>query len=296
VVNSGTETAAILDFTIPRGADGENGTNGTNGTNGISATVNAGTTTTGDAGTSASVTNSGTESAAIFDFVIPRGADGEDGVDGTNGIDGTNGTDGSDGLAATVAVGTTTTGDPGTSASVINSGTTSAAVLDFTIPRGADGIDGTDGTNGTNGTNGTDGIVSISVLWDGGSCRPSLRAGAFWYLDNVTLVDHVQTFFMVQMCLPMYDIPGYCPHTGTVSVADATTGEALAFDVADGLITGSHEGELLQGINPSNGEPVTATIQADGTVTGYEGFLRIIDPASGDSGLFRIGNDGTIRG
>lgn len=43
------------------------------------------------------------------------------------------------GAAATVAVGTVTTGDPGTSASVTNSGTSGAAVFDFTIPRGQDG-------------------------------------------------------------------------------------------------------------------------------------------------------------
>jgi len=42
------------------------------------------------------------------------------------------------GDAATVTVGTTTTGDPGTSATVTNSGTTSAAVLNFTIPRGSE--------------------------------------------------------------------------------------------------------------------------------------------------------------
>lgn len=42
------------------------------------------------------------------------------------------------GAAATIAAGTTTTGNAGTSASASNSGTSSAAILDFTIPRGAD--------------------------------------------------------------------------------------------------------------------------------------------------------------
>lgn len=50
---------------------------------------------------------------------------------------GTDGADGAAGAAATVAVGTTTTGAAGTDASVTNSGTSSAAVLDFTIPTGA---------------------------------------------------------------------------------------------------------------------------------------------------------------
>lgn len=47
-----------------------------NGEKGDAATVTVGTTTTGAAGTNASVTNSGTTSAAVFDFVIPRGTDG----------------------------------------------------------------------------------------------------------------------------------------------------------------------------------------------------------------------------
>ena len=42
---------------------------------GTAATITAGTTTTGNAGTSATATNSGTSSAAILDFAIPRGAD-----------------------------------------------------------------------------------------------------------------------------------------------------------------------------------------------------------------------------
>lgn len=49
---------------------------------------------------------------------------------------------GAAGTAATVAVGTTTTGAAGSSASVTNSGTTSAAVLNFTIPQGATGANG----------------------------------------------------------------------------------------------------------------------------------------------------------
>lgn len=52
------------------------GQNGANGQDGAAATVTVGTVTTGAAGTNASVTNSGTSSAAVFDFVIPRGADG----------------------------------------------------------------------------------------------------------------------------------------------------------------------------------------------------------------------------
>ena len=58
---------------------------------------------------------------------------------------------GPSGAAATVSVGTVTTGAPGTQAAVTNSGTASAAVLDFTIPQGAPGTNGTGGGGGTSG-------------------------------------------------------------------------------------------------------------------------------------------------
>lgn len=51
-------------------------------------------------------------------------------------VTGEQGETGPQGPAATVAVGTTTTGEPGTQARVYNSGTDSNAVLNFEIPRG----------------------------------------------------------------------------------------------------------------------------------------------------------------
>ena len=58
-------------------------------------------------------------------------------------IKGEQGSPGKDGTAATVAIGTVTTGDPGSNASVTNVGTDTAAVFDITIPRGDKGADGT---------------------------------------------------------------------------------------------------------------------------------------------------------
>lgn len=70
VVNSGTTSAAVLDFTIPQGLKGDKGT---------AATIEVGTVTTGAAGSSASVTNSGTASNVVLNFTLPRGKDGKDG-------------------------------------------------------------------------------------------------------------------------------------------------------------------------------------------------------------------------
>ena len=58
---------------------------GDKGDAGDAATVDAGTTTTGAVGTDATVVNSGTTSAAVFDFTIPRGDKGETGDTGPKG-------------------------------------------------------------------------------------------------------------------------------------------------------------------------------------------------------------------
>lgn len=68
--------------------------------------------------------------------------DGQDGAPGRDGVDGSPGRDGVDGATATVRIGTVTTLEPGSNATVRNSGTNTDAVLDFGIPRGADGEDG----------------------------------------------------------------------------------------------------------------------------------------------------------
>lgn len=162
-----TEDGAIISITDRDGtttAEIMNGEQGEQGEPGQAATITVGNTTTGAAGTNASVTNSGTSNAAILNFTIPRGdtgapgkdgvdgkdgRDGIDGKDGSDGRDGIDGKDGKDGLAATVSVGTVTTGQAGTSASVTNSGTSSAAVFNFTIPRGDTGATGADGYSPT---------------------------------------------------------------------------------------------------------------------------------------------------
>lgn len=58
------------------------GGRGPAGADGKPATIRVNSTQTGEAGTQASVTNSGTETDAALDFVIPRGADGAQGPSG----------------------------------------------------------------------------------------------------------------------------------------------------------------------------------------------------------------------
>lgn len=75
-------------------------------------------------------------------IVGPEGPAGPAGATGPAGADGADGVDGEDGLAATIAVGTVTTGAPGSSATITNVGTSQAAIFDFSIPQGATGETG----------------------------------------------------------------------------------------------------------------------------------------------------------
>ena len=66
--------------TGPKGDTGAKGDTGNTGPAGTAATVSVGSTTTGAAGSSAAVTNSGTSSAAVFNFTIPKGDTGAGGA------------------------------------------------------------------------------------------------------------------------------------------------------------------------------------------------------------------------
>lgn len=150
------------------GADGAPGTPGADGAPGaaagfgtVSATVDSNTGTP-----SVEVATSGDNTAKNFSFTFHNlkgergdtgaqgdpGPQGEPGQDGAPGAAGRDGADGAPGAAATITVGTTTTGEPGTQASVTNSGSASAAVFNFTIPKGEKGDKGDRGPQGDPGT------------------------------------------------------------------------------------------------------------------------------------------------
>ena len=71
-----------------------------------------------------------------------KGDTGAQGIQGVKGDKGDTGATGAPGAAATIRIGNVYTGAPGTNASVSNSGTSTNAVLNFTIPRGNPGADG----------------------------------------------------------------------------------------------------------------------------------------------------------
>ena len=122
-----TASKIVLDFGIPRGATGNAGTTPNIQ---VQPYVNV-----CDDPKDAKVVKTGSVTQPVLEFTLPRGPKGEDGSS-------------SGGTAATITIGTTTTGAAGTNASVTNVGTATNAVLNFTIPRGATGATGATGTSG----------------------------------------------------------------------------------------------------------------------------------------------------
>jgi hypothetical protein len=87
------------------------------------------------------------------------------------------------GASGTVSVGTTTTELSGSSASVTNTGTSSAAILNFTIPQGPAGPSGPTGPAGPAGASG--GGVN-SIVYTTEFINPGTGAGTTFYLSPLS--------------------------------------------------------------------------------------------------------------
>ena len=163
-----------------KGPQGETGPAGTNGTDGISISSIVQTTTSTESDGLNIITatlSNGTTST----FNIKNGAKGEKGdkgepftyedfteeqlaslkgEKGETGPTGPSGQNGTDGQSATITIGTVTTLDAGSNATVENVGTSTDAIFNFGIPKGADGTSGTGGTGNVSSTT----INSIEVV------------------------------------------------------------------------------------------------------------------------------------
>lgn len=142
-------------------------------------------------------------------------------------------------ITASVTIGTTTTGAAGTNASVSNSGTTQDAVLNFTIPRGAQGVQGPQGSTGPQG--------------------PAGPTGPQGPMGDVAVITPEQ-----QAAFTMYSVPGQNtdgPMTQK-AVTDALVASAISYDnSASGLASNNVQGALdsaadMLYINNETGMPI----------------------------------------
>ena len=162
-----------------------------------------------------------------------QGPQGAPGLQGEPGQDGTPGAAGAPGAAATVTVGTTTTGEAGTEASVTNSGTTSAAVLNFTIPKGAKGDKGDKGDTGNTGPAGT---TTFAGLTDQPTDNAALKTALDAKADQTAVDAKVSSV--------------------TAGAGISITGSATA-PVVNGMIAVPDYKNAQIGISASDGSPFT---------------------------------------
>lgn len=169
------------------GDRGPQGIQGIQGATGATPVITASATVGNTTGTpTVEVVKGGTTTnpTFAFNFTNLKGAQGPQGVQGIQGpkgdkgatgdrgATGERGPQGATGAAATIKVGTVSTGNPGTDATVVNAGTASAAVFNFTIPRGATGAIGPQGPAGAKGAigdRGPAGANGTSAAWHSGT-------------------------------------------------------------------------------------------------------------------------------
>ena len=145
------------------------------------------------------------------------------------------------GAAATVTVGTVTTGEPGTDAIVTNSGTESAAVLDFTIPKGETGPAGAGVPDG-GAVGQLLGKTESGTAWID---PPQRGVQPDWNQNDETQPDYVK------------NRPFYTGNTVEPVLVEEST---VSFAPADG----GYSGQLESTFSPTFGE--TYKVSWDGTV------------------------------
>ena len=121
-------------------------------------------------------------------------------------------------FSSTVTVGSTTTGEPGSQASVTNSGTAQNPVLDFVIPTGAQGPQGPKGDPGS-----AENIDTTTVSFEQASTRENVSSG-----DTVaTLFGKISKWFSDLGTAAFKGVSNVLTQTSDGYVLDARQGNAL---------------------------------------------------------------------
>ena len=214
-------------------------------------------------------------------------------------LTGPKGDPGAPGAAATVAVGTVTTGAAGSGAAVTNAGTASAAVFNFTIPRGdkgdteltgPQGLQGPKGDTGPEGPQGPKGDTGEGLTVLGRydtpealqSAVPTPSAGANYYVGTAAPYD-VYTYTQTDGWLNVGPLQGAKGDTGPAG-PQGETGAAGAQGAP-----GPNE------VSESTATALSGLLKGDGTkVTTAAAGTDYATPAQVDAKLDKSG--GTLTG
>jgi hypothetical protein len=202
---------------------------------------------------------------------------------------------GAAGTSATVAVGTTTTGAAGTNASVTNSGTTSAAVFNFTIPRGDTGAAGASGGSSTAWryrakTNATSGYPTNGhLLWNNATQTSATEILVSHLDDEGSDIELFLSFFLEGQKIFIQNRDDSSQNqvweiTGTPTVTGANTSTAYyTFPVtlvssAGAAFTNNHS--ILFGSIAAAVNAVTSATTSDGTASLAVASLQVYPSGS----------------
>ena len=181
---------------------------------------------------------------------------------GPQGSPGAPGPQGDAGAAATVSVGSTTTGAAGSSAAVSNSGSSSAAIFNFTIPTGATGAQGVAGDKYQT-------VSSSSLTIGTGSKSLTVGTGLAWTTNQGVVISLSTSNYMV----------------GTVTSYNSSTGAMVAnVDTIVGSGSGSSWTVNLDGASGPQGQTGTAaTVSVGSTTTGAAGSSASVSNSGSSS-------------
>lgn len=168
-----------------KGDKGEKGDTGATGANGITPTLKVGSTSTGNAGTNASVTMTDSNNVYTLNFVIPKGDKGDTGAKGDAGVKGQDGAKGADGITPTLKVGTVTTLAAGSNATVTMSKNNNEYTLNFGIPKGNKGDTGASGGSGE--TTVVNPTITIGTVTNGDTASATITGDSPNYTLNLVL-------------------------------------------------------------------------------------------------------------
>lgn len=168
-----------------KGDKGDKGDTGATGANGITPTLKVGSTSTGNAGTNASVTMTDNNNVYTLNFVIPKGDKGDTGAKGDAGVKGQDGAKGADGITPTLRVGTVTTLAAGSNATVTMSENNNVYTLNFGIPKGNKGDTGASGGSGE--TTVINPTITIGTVTNGDTASATITGDSPNYTLNLVL-------------------------------------------------------------------------------------------------------------